>query len=66
LRRNEDRNNRSRKGRHCLGYVLRGNGVDVAAIADRLPSALETARGFLGADMVYTADVMEVVEAATS
>lgn len=45
-----------------LGYVLRGNGVDVVAIADRLPSALETARGFLGADMVYTADVMEVVQ----
>ncbi len=45
-----------------LSYVLRGNGADVAAIADRLPSALETARGFLGADMVYTADVMEVVE----
>jgi predicted short-subunit dehydrogenase-like oxidoreductase (DUF2520 family) len=44
-----------------LGYVLRGNGLDVAAIADRLPSALETARGFLGADMIYTADVMEVV-----
>jgi len=44
-----------------LGYVLRGNGADVTVIADRLPSALETARGFLGADMVYTADVMEVV-----
>ncbi len=44
-----------------LGYVLRGNRADVTVIADRLPSALETARGFLGADMVYTADVMEVV-----
>ena len=49
-----------------LGYVLRGNGVDVIAIADRLPSALETARGFLGADMLFTTDVMEVVETCTT
>lgn len=48
-----------------LGYVLRGNGADVTVISDRLPSALETARGFLGTDMAYTGDVMEVVRSCS-
>jgi len=45
-----------------LGYVLRGNGVEVVAISDSLQSSLETARGFLGTDVLYTADNMKVVE----
>ena len=45
-----------------IGYVLRGNGMDVAALSDRLPASLETARGFLGAGMLYTTDNMEVIE----
>ncbi len=45
-----------------IGYVLRGNGVEVTAVSDRFPTSLETARGFLGADMLYTTDNMEVIE----
>lgn len=45
-----------------LGYVLKGNGLDVTAIADSLKPALDTARGYLGADMLYTTDNIEVVE----
>ncbi len=47
-----------------IGYVLKNNGVDVVALSDRLGPSLDTARGFLGIDMLYTADNMEVVGSA--
>lgn len=45
-----------------LGYTLKNNGLNVTAIADSLKPALEIARGYLGADMMYTTRNSEIVE----
>ncbi|HOW54372.1 MAG TPA: DUF2520 domain-containing protein [Syntrophorhabdaceae bacterium] len=47
-----------------IGYVLKNNGMDVVALSDRRTAALDTARGLLGVDMVYTSDNLEVVGSA--
>lgn len=46
-----------------IGYVLKNNGIEIVAMSDRLRPSLETARGFLGADMLYVSDNMELVDA---
>ena len=46
-----------------LGYVLRSNGIDVIGISDVTHEALDTARGFLGVDTLYTADNKRIVDA---
>ena len=46
-----------------VGYVLRSNGIDVVGISDIMPHALETARGFLGADTLYADDNLAIVDA---
>lgn len=47
-----------------LGYVLRSNGIDVVGISDVNRGALDRARGFLGADTLYTPDNIEIVDAS--
>lgn len=47
-----------------IGYVLKNNGMDVVALSDRRTAALDTARGLLGVDMIYTSDNLEVVGSA--
>lgn len=47
-----------------IGYVLKNNGVDVVAMSDRLGPSLDAARGFLGVDMLYTGNNMDIVEGA--
>jgi predicted short-subunit dehydrogenase-like oxidoreductase (DUF2520 family) len=46
-----------------LGYVLRSNGMNVMGISDIMPNALDTARGYLGTDTLYTIDSAEIVGA---
>ncbi len=46
-----------------LGYVLRSNGIDVVGISDVNRGALDRARGFLGADTLYTLHNIEIVDA---
>jgi predicted short-subunit dehydrogenase-like oxidoreductase (DUF2520 family) len=48
----------------ATGYVMQKNGLEVVAISDRLESALDTARRYLGASASCVQDNMEVLNSA--
>lgn len=47
-----------------LGHALKAKGFDVAAVGSRRQASLDTARAYIGADSLYTLDIMEVVRPA--
>ena len=47
-----------------LAYVLKNNGFDIAGVSDNVTPSLNTARGYLGNDVSYTKDNMDVVDAS--
>ncbi len=48
----------------AIGYTMKRNGMPVVAVSDRFQAALDRARSYLGDDVLYTADNMEVVSRA--
>ncbi|MHB8110804.1 MAG: Rossmann-like and DUF2520 domain-containing protein [Syntrophorhabdaceae bacterium] len=48
-----------------LGYVLKGNGLNVAAISDIHGPELDRARGFLGIDTLYTTNNTDLIETSS-
>ncbi len=47
-----------------LGHALKKKGFDVAAVGSRRQVSLDTAKGYIGADCLYTLDIFQVVQAA--
>lgn len=48
----------------AIGFTMKKKGLPVVAISDRVQSALNRARSYLGEDLLYTSDNMEVVSRA--